>query len=417
MKQLKRVVITGAGALTPLGNSVDTFWKNLSAGMSGANSITRFDATKFKTRFACELKGFNPEEHFDKKELRKMDLYCTYALVAVDEAIKNSGLDLDKINKDRVGVVWGSGNGGIATFQQDVEDFAKGDGTPRFSPFLVPKMIVDMGAGLISIRYGFRGINFATVSACATSNTAIIESFDSIRLGKADIVVTGGSEAPICASAVGGFNSAKAMSTRNDDFITASRPYDIDRDGFVMGEGAGALVLEELEHAKARGANILAEIIGGGMSGDAYHMTSIHPDGYGAYLAMQAALDDAGIKASEIDYINTHGTSTPGGDICELRGIKTLMGENTQNVVLSATKSMTGHLLGAAGAIEAIAAIKAINEGIIPPTINTQNPDPEIPEGLNIAFKPMKKTVNIAMSNTFGFGGHNAITLFKKYSA
>jgi 3-oxoacyl-[acyl-carrier-protein] synthase II len=417
MKQLKRVVITGAGALTPLGNSVDIFWKNLSAGMSGANSITRFDATKFKTRFACELKGFNPEEHFDKKELRKMDLYCTYALVAVDEAIKNSGLDLDKINKDRVGVVWGSGNGGIATFQQDVEDFAKGDGTPRFSPFLVPKMIVDMGAGLISIRYGFRGINFATVSACATSNTAIVESFDSIRLGKADIIVTGGSEAPICASAVGGFNSAKAMSTRNDDFLTASRPYDVDRDGFVMGEGAGALILEELEHAKARGANILAEIIGGGMSGDAYHMTSIHPDGYGAYLAMQAALDDAGIQASEIDYINTHGTSTPGGDICELRGIKTLMGENTQNVVLSATKSMTGHLLGAAGAIEAIAAIKAINEGIIPPTINTQNPDPEIPEGLNIAFKPMKKTVNIAMSNTFGFGGHNAITLFKKYSA
>ena len=415
MKQLKRVVVTGIGSITPLGNDVNSFWENIKAGKSGADWITKFDASKFKTRFACEVKGFDTDRYFDKKEARKMDIVCHYSIAAADEAIRNAGLNLEKINKERVGVIWGSGNGGITTFHQQVVEFALGDGTPKFNPFLVPKMIVDMASGLIAIRYGFMGVNFCPVSACATSTSAIIEAYDTIRLGKADIIVSGGAEAPIVESGVGGFSALKALSTRNDDFKTASRPYDIDRDGFVIGEGAGALILEELEHAKARGAVILAEVIGGAMSADAYHMTAIHPDGYGAFLAMNNAVTDAGIKPSDIDYINTHGTSTPVGDIGELKAIKRLLGENTENVSISSTKSMTGHLLGAAGAVEAIISIKAINEGIVPPTINTVNVDPTVPEGLKISLQSIRKPINIAMSNTFGFGGHNAIALFKKW--
>ena len=415
MKQLKRVVVTGIGSITPLGNDVNSFWENIKAGKSGADWITKFDASKFKTRFACEVKGFDTDRYFDKKEARKMDIVCHYSIAAADEAIRNAGLNLEKINKERVGVIWGSGNGGITTFHKQVVEFALGDGTPKFNPFLVPKMIVDMASGLIAIRYGFMGVNFCPVSACATSTSAIIEAYDTIRLGKADIIVSGGAEAPIVESGVGGFSALKALSTRNDDFKTASRPYDIDRDGFVIGEGAGALILEELEHAKARGAVILAEVIGGAMSADAYHMTAIHPDGYGAFLAMNNAVTDAGIKPSDIDYINTHGTSTPVGDIGELKAIKRLLGENTENVSISSTKSMTGHLLGAAGAVEAIISIKAINEGIVPPTINTVNVDPTVPEGLKISLQSIRKPINIAMSNTFGFGGHNAIALFKKW--
>jgi len=415
MKELKRVVVTGLGAVTPLGNDVETFWGNIIKGKSGAAEITKFDASKFKTRFACEVKDFDTDKYFDKKEARKMDLVAHYSIAAADEAIKHAGLDLDKINKERVGVIWGSGNGGITTFHQQVVEFALGDGTPKFNPFMVPKMIVDISSGLIAIRYGFMGVNFCPVSACATSTSAIIEAYDNIRLGKADIIISGGSEAPIVESGVGGFSALKALSTRNDDCLTASRPYDVDRDGFVIGEGAGALVLEELEHAKARGAVILAEVIGGAMSADAYHMTAIHPDGYGAYLAMRNALDDAGIKPNQIDYINTHGTSTPGGDIGELKAIKKLWSDDTQNTSISSTKSMTGHLLGAAGAAEAIIAIKAMNESIVPPTINTVNLDPAIPEGLNITLKTTPKNIDIAMSNTFGFGGHNAIVLFKKW--
>jgi 3-oxoacyl-[acyl-carrier-protein] synthase II len=415
MSQLKRVVITGMGAITPLGNDVATYWENLANGKSGAGPITHFDASKFKTRFACEVKGFETDRYFDKKEARKMDLCCHYAIAAADEAIRHAGLDLEKIDKERTGVIWGSGNGGIATFHEQVAAFALGDGTPKFSPFLIPKMIVDMASGLISIRYGFMGVNFATVSACATSTSAIIEAYDNLRLGKADIIVAGGSEAAIVESGIGGFSALKALSTRNDDYTTASRPYDTDRDGFVMGEGAGALILEELEHAKARGAVILAEIVGGAMTADAYHMTAIHPEGYGAYLAMRNALSDAGVAAHEIDYINTHGTSTPLGDVCELKAIERILGTGENKAHISSTKSMTGHLLGAAGAIEAIATVKAINEGIVPPNINTQNPDPSIPAGIRIAFKPVKKEINVAISNTFGFGGHNAIAVFKKW--
>lgn len=415
MKQLKRVVVTGIGAITPLGNDVTTFWNSLVEGKSGAGPITKFDASKFKTRFACEVKGFDTDLYFDKKEARKMDIVCHYSIAASDEAIKNAGLDLEKINKERVGVIWGSGNGGITTFHQQVVEFALGDGTPKFNPFLVPKMIVDMASGLIAIRHGFMGVNFCPVSACATSTSAIIEAYDNIRLGKADVIVAGGAEAPIVESGVGGFGALKALSTRNDDFKAASRPYDVDRDGFVIGEGAGALILEDLDHAKARGAVILAEIIGGAMSADAYHMTAIHPDGYGAYLAMRNAVTDAGIDPSQIDYINTHGTSTPVGDIGELKAIKKLLGENTGNALISSTKSMTGHLLGGAGAVEAIASVKAINEGIVPPNINTVNLDPEIPAGIKINLQTTRKPVNIAMSNTFGFGGHNAIALFKKW--
>jgi 3-oxoacyl-[acyl-carrier-protein] synthase II len=415
MTQLKRVVVTGIGAITPLGNDVKTFWENIKSGKSGADWITKFDASKFKTRFACEVKGFDTDRYFDKKEARKMDLVCHYSIAAADEAIKSAGLELDKINKERVGVIWGSGNGGITTFHQQVTEFALGDGTPKFNPFLVPKMIVDMASGLIAIRYGFMGVNFAPVSACATSTSAIIEAYDNIRLGKADIIVSGGAEAPIVESGVGGFGALKALSTRNDDFKTASRPYDVDRDGFVIGEGAGALILEEMEHAKARGAVILAEIIGGAMSADAYHMTAIHPEGLGAFLAMRNAVTDAGINPSDIDYINTHGTSTPLGDVGELKAIKRLLGENTEHASISSTKSMTGHLLGGAGAIEAIISVKAINEGVVPPNINVANLDPEIPAGLNIALKSIRKPITIAMSNTFGFGGHNAIALFRKW--
>ncbi len=415
MTQLKRVVVTGIGAITPLGNDVNTFWENIKAGKSGADWITKFDASKFKTRFACEVKGFDTDKYFDKKEARKMDIVCHYSIAAADEAIKHSGLDLEKIDKERAGVIWGSGNGGITTFHQQVVEFALGDGTPKFNPFLVPKMIVDMASGLIAIRHGFMGVNFCPVSACATSTSAIIAAYDSICLGKADIVVSGGAEAPIIESGVGGFGALKALSTRNDDFKTASRPYDTDRDGFVIGEGAGALILEELDHAKARGAVILAEIIGGAMSADAYHMTAIHPDGLGAFLAMKNAVVEAGINPSEIDYINTHGTSTPGGDVGELKAIKRLLGENTENISISSTKSMTGHMLGAAGAAEAIVTIKALNDNFVPPNINTVNLDPEIPAGLKIALQPIRKPITIAMSNTFGFGGHNAIAIFKKW--
>lgn len=413
---MKRVVITGLGALTPIGNNVADFWNNLVAGVSGADRITRFDPSLFKTQFACELKGFQAEDHFDRKEARKMDPFCQYAMVAVDEAIRSAGLDLEKINKDRVGVIWGSGNGGIFTFQEQVTEFINGGGIPRFNPFFIPKMIVDISAGLIAIKYGFRGVNYSTISACATSNTALIDAFNYIRWGKADIIVSGGSEAPITEAGVGGFNASKALSTRNDSPATASRPFDATRDGFVIGEGAGALVLENLDSALSRGATIYGEIVGGGMSADAYHMTATHPEGLGARLAMQQALEDAGLVVTDVDYINTHATSTPLGDISELNAIDHLFGEHAAKLSISATKSMTGHLLGAAGAIEAIAAIMAIRENTIPPTINTTELDPAVPAGLNIVLdKAVQREVNVAMSNTFGFGGHNAIAVFKKY--
>lgn len=413
---MKRVVITGLGALTPIGNNVADFWNNLVAGVSGADRITRFDPSFFKTQFACELKGFRAEDHFDRKEARKMDPFCQYAMVAVDEAIRSAGLDLEKINKDRVGVIWGSGNGGIFTFQEQVTEFINGGGIPRFNPFFIPKMIVDISAGLIAIKYGFRGVNYSTISACATSNTALIDAFNYIRWGKADIIVSGGSEAPITEAGVGGFNASKALSTRNDSPATASRPFDATRDGFVIGEGAGALVLENLDSALSRGATIYGEIVGGGMSADAYHMTATHPEGLGARLAMQQALEDAGLVVTDVDYINTHATSTPLGDISELNAIDHLFGEHAAKLSISATKSMTGHLLGAAGAIEAIAAIMAIRENTIPPTINTTELDPAVPAGLNIVLgKAVQREVNVAMSNTFGFGGHNAIAVFKKY--
>ena len=413
---MRRVVITGLGALTPIGNNVDTFWQNLVAGTSGAGPITRFDASKFKTQFACELKDFNAEDHLDKKEARKMDIYCQYALVAAGEAIKQAGLDSENIDKDRVGVIWGSGNGGIRTFQEEMMNYAAGDGTPRFNPFFVPKMIVDMGAGLISIHYGFRGPNYTTVSACATGSTAIINAFHYIKWGYADAMVTGGSEAAITEAGIGGFNACRALSTRNEDAAGASRPFDKERDGFVMGEGAGALVLEEYEHAIARGATILGEVLGGGMSGDAYHMTGTHPEGAGAALAMNMALRDANLKPSEIDYVNMHATSTPLGDMSEIKGLQTVFGDHCFNgLSISATKSQTGHLLGAAGAIEAIACILAVRDGIVPPTINTEHLDDAIPAGLDLTLgKANRKPIRYAMSNTFGFGGHNAIAIFGK---
>ncbi len=412
----KRVVVTGMGALTPIGNSLPEYWSNLIEGKSGAAPITHFDATKFKTRFACEIKGFDFNGYFDRPELRKMDKFTQYAMVAADEAIKNSFLDLEKINKRRVGVIWGSGNGGFQTFQEQVMEFAKGDGTPRFNPFFIPKVIADIASGWISIKYGFMGLNFTTISACATSTTAIIDAFNYIRWGKANIIITGGSEAAINEAGIGGFNAAKALSTRNDDPLTASRPFDKDRDGFVMGEGAGALVLEEYEHAKARGAKIYAEVAGGGMSADAYHLTGTHPEGEGALLGMQEALDDAGMIPSDIDYLNAHATSTPLGDLSETKAMLRLFGSNPTHLNISATKSATGHLLGAAGAIEAIASIMAVREDIIPPTINTQNIDEAIASSLNLTLgKKISKEVNVAMSNTFGFGGHNATAIFKKF--
>lgn len=414
--ELKRVVVTGLGAVTPLGNSVEEYWKNLLAGVSGAAPITRFDASKFKTRFACEVKGFDPEKYFDKKEARKLDAYSWYGIAASVQAVADSGLDKDGIDKNEVGVIWGSGIGGLDTFQQETFAFAKGDGTPRFNPFFIPKMIADICAGHISMRFGFRGPNFTTVSACASSTNALIDAFNYIRLGKAKAIVSGGSEAAINESGIGGFNACQAMSTRNDDPATASRPYDKERDGFVLGEGGGAIVLEELEHAKARGARIYAEIIGGGMSADAYHITAPHPDGLGATLVMSRALKDANISPESVDYINTHGTSTPLGDTAELKAIVNVFGEHAYRMNISATKSMTGHLLGAAGAIEAMATILAVQNDAVPPTINHSNPDPEVDQRLNLTLNKMqKRTVNVALSNTFGFGGHNAAVVIKKF--
>ena len=416
--ELKRVVVTGLGALTPIGNTIDEYWNGLINGKSGAAPITHFDATNFKTRFACEVKNFNPTDFLDRKEARKMDKFTQYAMVASQEAIDDSGLDFEKENKDRVGVIWGAGIGGLETFQNEVLDYAKGDGTPRFNPFFIPKMIADMAPGQISIKHGLRGPNFTTVSACASSANAIIDAMNYIRLGHADIFVTGGSEAAVTIAGMGGFNSMHALSTRNDDPKTASRPFDKERDGFVLGEGAGALILEEYEHAKARGANIYAEIIGGGLSADAYHVTAPHPDGLGAITVMKNCLNDGGITPEEVDAINMHGTATPLGDIAESKALIEVFGEHAYTININSTKSMTGHLLGAAGAIEAIASILAIKHGIVPPTINHFTDDDQINPKLNFTFnKAQKRDVKVAMSNTFGFGGHNACVLFKKMDA
>ena len=412
----KRVVVTGLGALTPIGNTYQEYWQGLKEGKSGAAPITKFDTTLFKTKFACEVKNFEIGNFMDRKEARKLDLFAQYAMVSADEAVKDSNLPLQELDPDRVGVIWGSGIGGLITFSEEVKSFAKGDGTPRFNPFFIPKMIADLSAGHISIKYGFRGPNFTTVSACASSTNAIYDAFTYIRLGKADVIVTGGSEAAVAEAGVGGFNAMKALSERNDAPETASRPYDKDRDGFVLGEGAGALILEEYEHAKKRGAKIYAEVIGGGMTADAYHITAPHPEGLGITKVMQNALDEAGISAAEVDYINTHGTSTPLGDLGEIKAIQRVFGEHAYKLNISSTKSMTGHLLGAAGAIEALACIMAINESIIPPTINHFTDDDGLDPKLNLTFnKAQKREVNIALSNTFGFGGHNFSIILKKY--
>jgi len=412
---LKRVVVTGLGALTPIGNTLQEYWNGLKNGTSGAAPITKFDATLFKTKFACEVKNFDIGNFMDRKEARKMDPFAQYAMVVADEAIKDSNLPLQELNPHRVGVIWGSGIGGLWTFQEEVKSYAKGDGTPRFNPFFIPKMIPDLSAGHISIKYGFRGPNFVTVSACASSTNAIYDALTYIRLGKADVIVSGGSEAAVTEAGMGGFNSMKALSERNDSPETASRPYDKDRDGFVLGEGAGALILEEYEHAKKRGAKIYCEVIGGGMSADAYHITAPHPDGEGITQVMFNALDDAGIKPQEVDYINTHGTSTPLGDIGEIRAIQKVFGDHAFNMNISSTKSMTGHLLGAAGSIEAIASILALTEGVVPPTINHFTDDEGLDPKLNLTFnKAQKREVKVALSNTFGFGGHNASILLKK---
>lgn len=414
--QLKRVVITGLGAITPIGNTVADYWASLLAGKSGAAPITRFDASKFKTRFACEIKGFNPENYFDRKEARKLDTFCHYGIAAAVEAVADAGIDITKQNQDRIGVIWGSGIGGLDTFQQEAFAFAKGDGTPRFNPFFIPKMISDICSGHISIRFGFRGPNFTTVSACASSTNALIDAFNYIRLGKADIIVSGGSEATVNESGMGGFNAMQALSTRNDSPETASRPFDKDRDGFVLGEGAGCLILEEYEHAIKRGAKIYAEVVGGGMSADAHHITAPHPEGLGALNVMRAALEDAEMQPSDIDYINVHGTSTPLGDIAETKAIIGSFGEHAYKLNISSTKSMTGHLLGAAGAIEAIASVLAVKNDIIPPTINHFTDDPDLDPRLNLTFnKPQEREVRAALSNTFGFGGHNASVIVKKF--
>jgi 3-oxoacyl-[acyl-carrier-protein] synthase II len=416
--QLKRVVVTGLGAITPLGNTVNDFWNGLVAGVSGADMITNFDASKFRTKFACEVKNFDPTQYLDKKEARKIDRFTQFALVVSDQAMADAGLTKENINPDRVGVVFASGIGGLITFQQEVTEFAKGDGTPRFNPFFIPKMILDIAAGQISMRHNLRGPNFAVVSACASSTNAIMDAFNLIRLGKADIILTGGSEAVISEAGVGGFNAMKAMSERNDDPKTASRPYDKDRDGFVMGEGAGMLVLEELEHALARGAKIYCEVAGCGATADAHHITAPHPEGLGARNVMLAALEDANMQPTEIDYINTHGTSTPIGDGAEVKAVTEVFGEHAYKLNISATKSMTGHCLGAAGAIEAIASIMAVVNDVVPPTINHFTDDPELDPKLNFTFnKAQHRTVNAALSNTFGFGGHNACMIVKKFKA
>jgi len=411
----KRVVVTGLGALTPIGNTAPDFWSGLLKGTSGAGPITRFDATNYKTKFACEVKNFDPTQFIDKKEVRRLDRFAQFAIVSSDEAIKDAGLDAPGINRDRIGVIWGSGIGGLDVFIEEITNLALNP-VPRFNPFFIPKMIIDIAPGHISMRWGFRGPNYAAVAACATSNVALIDAFTYIKLGKCNAVVAGGSEAPISAGGVGGFNAMRAMSERNDSPDTASRPFDKDRDGFVVGEGAGAIVLEELEHALARGAKIYCEIVGGGMSADAYHLTAPHPEGLGAALSMQSALEDANMKPEEIDYINVHGTSTPLGDTIELAAIKKVFGEHAYSLNISSTKSMTGHLLGAAGAIEAIASIMAVAEDIVPPTINHFTDDPEIDSRLNLTFgTAQRRTVNAALSNGFGFGGHNATVIFKKF--
>ena len=414
---LKRVVVTGLGALTPLGNGIPTYWDGLINGVSGADFIKQFDVTKFKTKFACEVKDFNPEDFFERKEARKLDRFSQLALVAVDEAVKQAKLTEEGIDHDRVGVIWGSGIGGMITFIEEMKNFSAGDGTPRFNPFFIPKLILDIASGHISMKYGFRGPNFATVSACASSTNAIIDALNYIRLGKADAFICGGSEAVVTEAGIGGFNAMKALSERNDDPKTASRPFDLNRDGFVLGEGAGAIVVEEYEHAKRRGAKIIAEVAGGGLSADAYHLTAPHPEGLGAYNVMKSALADAGLKPEDIDYINVHGTSTPLGDISEITAIQRVFGEHAYNLNISSTKSMTGHLLGAAGAIEAIASILATVHDIIPPTINHFTDDPSFDPRLNFTFTTaQKRVVNAALSNTFGFGGHNASVIFKKPS-
>ena len=413
--ELKRVVITGLGAITPIGKNINELWENLKNGVSGSDLITRFDTEKFKTKFACEVKNYDVNDYFDRKEARKLDLYAQYALIAADQAILDSGLDLNTINHDKAGVIWASGIGGLQTFYEEIEGYVKGGYTPRFSPFFIPKMISDIASGHISIKYNFRGPNFSTVSACASSTNALIDSLNYIRLGKADLFITGGSEAAINEAGVGGFNAMQALSTNNENFRTASRPFDVTRDGFVMGEGGGALILEEYEHAKKRGAHIYAEIVGGGMSADAYHLTAPHPEGLGAARVMENALDDAGLKPEEVDYINVHGTATPLGDIAEVKGIKKVFADHSYKVSISATKSMTGHLLGAAGAVESIAAILAIRHGIIPPTINFSQADGDIDNNMNFTFnKAQERDVKIALSNTFGFGGHNSSAIFKK---
>ena len=412
---MRRVVITGMGALTPIGLTINDYWNGLKTGKSGAATITKFNTEKFKTTFACELKGFDPKEHFDVKEIRKYDPFSQYALVSVAEAIENGKIDFEGLNKDRIGVIWGSGNGGIQTFQEQMTEYCEGDGTPRFTPFFIPRILVDIASGIISIKYGLRGVNFCPVSACATSNTALIEAFNYIKWDKADMIISGGSEAAITDSAIGGFSSAKALSTRNDDPQSASRPFDVTRDGFVMGEGAGAMILEELEHAKKRGATIYGEIVGGGMAADAYHLTGTHPEGDGAVLGMNEAIREAGIHADQIDYINMHATSTAQGDFSELIAAKRVFGER-KSLSVSATKSMTGHLLGAAGAIEGIACVLALQNNFVPPTINTSEIEPEFNGLFDFPLGQGKtKDMTYAMSNTFGFGGHIASIIFKKY--
>ncbi len=414
---LKRVVVTGMGALTPLGNDVPTYWDSLLNGVSGADIIKQFDVTKFKTKFACELKDFNPENYFERKEARKLDRFSQIALVAADEAVRAAGLTDPGIDHDRVGVIWASGIGGMITFIEEMKNYNAGDGTPRFNPFFIPKLILDIASGHISMKYGFRGPNFSTVSACASSTNSVIDAFNYIRLGKADAIVCGGSEAVVTEAGIGGFNAMKALSERNNDFKTASRPFDLNRDGFVLGEGAGSIILEEFEHAKRRGAHIIAEVAGGGLSADAYHLTAPHPEGLGAFNVMKNALADAYMVPTDIDYINVHGTSTPLGDISEITAIQRVFGDHAYNMNISSTKSMTGHLLGAAGAIEAIASILATVHDIIPPTINHFTDDPSFDPRLNFTFhKAQKRVVNAALSNTFGFGGHNASVIFKKPS-
>jgi 3-oxoacyl-[acyl-carrier-protein] synthase II len=415
---LKRVVVTGLGALTPIGNDVNTFWNNMKAGVSGAGPITKFDTTEFKTKFACEVKGFEVEKYMEKKEARKMDCFTQYAMAAAQEAVKDAGLDNAEIDKTKIGVIWASGNGGMLTFEEQIVEFTQANFVPKFNPFFIPKLICDIAAGQIAMKYGFMGVNFCTVSACASSTSALVDAFNYIRLGKANAIVAGGSEAPVTRAGIAGFNALKALSTRNEDPTHASRPFDIERDGFVMGEGAGAIILEEYEHAIARGATIYGEMIGGAMTCDAYHLTATHPEGMGARLGMEQALEDAEIATTDVDYINSHTTSTPVGDLSELKAIVTAFGDHAPKLNISATKSMTGHLLGAAGAIEAIACIKATQEDIIPPTINTSILGEGIPTNLNLTLgTAQKRVVNVAMSNTFGFGGHNAIVVFKKYKA